>query len=132
MLNPRHSTQPTAALTALLLLAACNRSQKAAPYVILESHASKYVLRNPVSQSGPEPSTYVIRHGNVIIHAHCGTLARYDGRYDNCTSFPDPVLPIGEPLTMFRDSYGLCWNPEKDRGRDGACFVIDTEKVQEQ
>ena len=94
-----------AALAALLVLVACDKPQTAkesalptspaptvqpTPYVILESHASKYVLRKPVSESAPEPSTYVIRHGNVVIQAHCGVLARYDGKYDKCTDFPTP------------------------------------------
>jgi hypothetical protein len=99
------------------------------PYVIVESHASKYMVRKPLSESGVQPSTYVIRHGNVLIQAHCGVIYRSEGKYDNCESFPDPVLPIGEPLTMYRDSYGLCWSP--GHYKDGVCFVIDSEKVQE-
>ena len=132
----------TAVLTSSLFLAGCKKPQASKepaqpapstgqPYVVLESHASKYVLRQPISESSPEPSTYVIKHGNVIINAHCGVLARWSGGYDKCTDFPEPVVPVGEPLTMHRDSYGLCWPANKDKGTDGVCFVIESEKVQE-
>jgi hypothetical protein len=126
-------------------LAGCNRKPASSPkatgegpscdvgsidsncYEVIESHASKYVLRKPVSNSGPEPSTYVIKHGKVVIEAHCGVLARWDGRYDDCTSFPDPIIPVGKPIVMARDSYGLCWRPSEHD--DGVCLVIDSEKV---
>jgi hypothetical protein len=107
---------------------ACEAGSKESDcYELIESHASRYVVKDPISESYTEPARYVIKHGNVLIQAHCGVLVRREG-YDNCETFPDPIVPLGVPLTMTRDLFGICWTPWP---LDGVCFVVDSEKVKE-
>jgi hypothetical protein len=103
-------------------------------YSVLEYHRGFY----DVKQMAPMPATYVIKHGNVIIHAECAVLIRREGYFDPCTSFPDPAVPVGEPLHMQEVLGGALdyYYPDffsKHGGvaekRDGVSFRILSEKA---
>ena len=116
---------------AVLMLSTLGFAQKVPTYVVLEAHASRYVSKGPKESWHPVPATYVIQHGKVIIHAHCGALIDFHGNSIDCESLPDPIIPIGEALDMTRDSYGLCWNYGYEKHKDAVCMVVDSEKLKQ-
>jgi hypothetical protein len=129
-------------LAGIILLVGCGKTKTSDvnTYTVIESHASTTLCnghnaRGHVGKTAfcYEPATYVIKHGKVITHAHCGTLLRWNGTFDNCSDFPDATVPIGVPLSMKDAAYNqLDWFPVDSDGRhyqDGVSFVIDSEEV---
>ena len=129
---------------ALLFTAGCTKSTAApaeVPYVVIESHASEDRCGKTVDSCIYHPATYVIRHGNVVMHVHCYVLIRYSiydsknsiGGYDDPQNFPDPNVPFNVPLTMRETTTNsLDWFPADSDGQhrqDGVSFAIDSRET---
>lgn len=74
-----------------VVLGGCKR--QANTYTVVEAHVG-----TDDGQGNMTPATYVIRHGNVTIHAECNTIIPTGGGLAPCP--PHPNVPIGEPLLM--------------------------------
>ncbi len=118
------------AIAMLFLLATLAAYGQTGTYMVMESHASRFVCKGMACTF--VPSTYVLKHGTVLIRAHCDVLIRWEGHYDSCEHFPDPEVPVGENLNMSEHGNSIDWVPVGADGRsyaDGVGFAVDSRKV---